>query len=209
MLGQVFHFLKSLILQFSAIVMSGILRNVFLRNVKCRDQQGRPTYITLTDKLWISLLNFRSNLTSLRISIKNFTLKYSKKNDFLIYFLFWVSRTLFFMIFRVFRFVLNFRDLSVFSVSPKTCHSRVASLTVPGGQELHVPQISIIFLKLSSFLSSKALATPLYWGVLIIMVIYLHVPIFWWGQFSGIVVLMRGFSSRTKAPEFHKLGVFL
>ena len=45
------------------------------------DKVDLPT--TLTDKL---LLNFRSNLTSLRFLIMNFTLKYSENNDFLGYF---------------------------------------------------------------------------------------------------------------------------
>ena len=50
-------------------------------------------------------------------------LKYSKKGDFLQYFLFWVAKTLFSVIFC---FVLNFSDFSVFSVSLKIPHSTLS-----------------------------------------------------------------------------------
>ena len=58
--------------------------------------------------------------------MNNFTLKYSKNNDLFTYNLFCVSRTLFSAIFGVFHFMFNFRDFSVFSVSRKTCYSRIA-----------------------------------------------------------------------------------
>ena len=78
-------FLKGQILRFSTIVIfavSGILRHVFEgMPKKCRDHVyhiGRQTK---------ELSNFKSNLTSLRFFMKNFTLNYSKNNDFLLVFL--------------------------------------------------------------------------------------------------------------------------
>ena len=74
---------------------------------KCRDQQDRPIYTTLTDKIWKFLLNFQRNSTSLRFLMINFTSRYSKNSDFLDNICFLVAKTLFSVIFCVFPFVLN------------------------------------------------------------------------------------------------------
>ena len=73
------------------------------------------------------LLKFQSNLTSWIFLMMNFTLKYSKNNDFhdfffFFFFFFLTLKNTVSAIFCVFRFVLNFRDFSMFSVSRKICH---------------------------------------------------------------------------------------
>ena len=72
---HVFHFPKGKIPRFSPIVISEILLYVFLRNTMSGSAEisrvGLPT--TLTDKPCICLLNFRRNLTSLIILMKNIT----------------------------------------------------------------------------------------------------------------------------------------
>ena len=103
---------------------------------KCRDQQGRPTYTTLTDKLWFLflvclfvclflflflffvfvLLNFQSNLTSQRFIMPNFTLKCLKNNDFLGNFFFLRWKNAVFRDFPCFPVCTQFLWLSVFSV---------------------------------------------------------------------------------------------
>ena len=56
----------------------------------------------------------------------NFTLEYSKNNDFLRYFLFWVTKMLFSVILRIFFcFVLNFCDFSRFL----PYHGKLATIT--------------------------------------------------------------------------------
>ena len=83
----------------------------------------RPTYTTLTDKVWscwfffFFLWNFKSNLTSLRFLMIMFTLKYSKNNDFYFFltpenavfpdFLCFLLCTQFPWFFRIFRIVEN------------------------------------------------------------------------------------------------------
>ena len=133
---QIFCFLKGQTLGFSVIVIVTVFWDFaqhFLRNAMSESADisrvGIPstyTYIsTLTDKTMKVLLNLKSNLTSLRF-LMNFTLKYSKNNDFLGYFCFWVAETLFSVISHVFHFVLKFCDFSVFSESWKTCHSSIS-----------------------------------------------------------------------------------
>ena len=57
-----------------------------------------------------------------------FTLKYLKNNVFLWYFLFLRCKN---AVFCVFRFVLNFRDFSVFSTLRKTCHCSIYLMKIP------------------------------------------------------------------------------
>ena len=79
----------------------------------CRIQQYR-LYLNHNDRLSMKfLLNSKSNYTSLKFLKTNFILK-TIIFLHIFFLLFWVPWTLFSAIFRVFRFLPNFRDFSVF-----------------------------------------------------------------------------------------------
>ena len=133
---QVSCFLQGQILQFSMIVIFTVFWDLMQRlfeecNVwKCRGQQDRRTYstCTMTDELW-SFVKFEEQFNKSENFNDTFYFRESKKNDFLgisfLLFLFLIHKKVFSAVFCIFRFVLNFCDFSVFSLSQKTCHSRL------------------------------------------------------------------------------------
>ena len=138
-----FSFLKGEIPRFSTIVIftvswdfTCLTCNIFgwMLVWKCRDQQGRPTYTTLTDTLFLEQFN------KSEIFIDVFYLKYPKINDFLdfcfvlfcfclfvCFFVFVFNwKVLFSLDFLCFPFHTQiFVIFSVFSISQKIGHSRL------------------------------------------------------------------------------------